>query len=85
MKIKGIVDGFRNPRPWYHDVKKVYSPVRVGEKLERSGQSVTFDIENRYSFTNLSELKSTWQLMREGKSIASGDVKLDAPAMGRDA
>ena len=26
LKIKGIVDGFRNPPPWYYDVKMIYSP-----------------------------------------------------------
>jgi beta-galactosidase/beta-glucuronidase len=74
LKIKGIVDGFRNPRPWYYDVKMIYSPIRFGAKAGVSGGNVTFEVENRYSFTDLSHLQPTWQLLRDGKPIG-GDEK----------
>ena len=76
LKIKGIVDGFRNPRPWYYDVKMIYSPIRFGEKATAAGDKVSFDIENRYSFTDLSHLEAKWQLLQEGKPLAGGDAKL---------
>lgn len=77
LKIKGIVDGFRNPRPWYYDVKMIYSPIRFGDKPDVSADRVMFNVENRYSFTNLSHLKLTWQLLRDEKSIAEGAAKVD--------
>ncbi len=72
LKIKGFVDAFRNPRPWYYHVKMIYSPIRVGEQLSRNGDEVSFDVENRYSFTDLSELEAKWQLIAAGKIIKSG-------------
>ncbi|HEV2293517.1 MAG TPA: glycoside hydrolase family 2 TIM barrel-domain containing protein [Tepidisphaeraceae bacterium] len=74
LKIKGITDPFRNPRPWYYDVKMIYSPIRFGEKVELTGDKATFSIENRYSFTDLSHLQPMWQLLRDGKPIG-GDRK----------
>jgi hypothetical protein len=52
----------------------IFSPIRVGEKLERSdGDSASFNVENRYSFTNLSQIKGKWQLLAANKSIDTGD------------
>ncbi|HEX8524488.1 MAG TPA: glycoside hydrolase family 2 TIM barrel-domain containing protein [Tepidisphaeraceae bacterium] len=76
LKIKGIVDGFRNPRPWYYDVKMIYAPIRFGEKLDTSGASASCNVENRYSFTDLGQLKATWKLISGGKAVGEGDVKL---------
>lgn len=79
MKIKGLVDGFRNPRPWYYDVKMIYSPVQIGNDFTASADKVSFPIENRYSFTDLSYLKMAWVLERRGETIASGDIHINQP------
>jgi beta-galactosidase len=79
MKIKGIVDGFRNPRPWYYDVKMVYSPIQIGNSFTATADKVSFPIENRYSFTDLSYLKMAWALERNGKTIATGDEGVHQP------
>jgi beta-galactosidase len=79
MKIKGIVDGFRNPRPWYYDLKMIYSPIQIGSSLTASSGKVSFPIENRYSFTDLSYLKMSWALERDDKTIASGDDHVNQP------
>ena len=76
LKIKGLVDGFRNPRPSLYEVKMVYSPIKVGDKLTVADGEVTFPVENRYSFTDLSNLKLSWELQQRGKTIASGDSPL---------
>jgi beta-galactosidase/beta-glucuronidase len=81
LKIKGLVDAFRNPRPWLYDVKMVYSPVTVANKFDRAGDAVKFKVENHYSFTNLSELKATWQALRDGKAVAKGDLRVDCAPM----
>ena len=72
LKIKGLVDGFRDPRPSLYEVKMVYSPVQIGNAIDASVGKVSFPITNRYSFTDLSYLKMTWELEREGKKISSG-------------
>jgi beta-galactosidase len=73
VKIKGLVDGYRNPRPWLYDVKMIYSPIQIGDGFTTSDGKISFPIENRYSFTDLSYLKMSWALERDGKTIASGD------------
>ncbi|MGH7950484.1 MAG: glycoside hydrolase family 2 TIM barrel-domain containing protein [Limisphaerales bacterium] len=79
VKIKGLVDGYRNPRPWLYDVKMIYSPIQIGNGFTTSGDKISFPIENHYSFTDLSYLKMTWTLEREGKTIASGDSRVNLP------
>ena len=76
LKIKGLVDGFRNPRPSLYEVKMVYSPLKVGDAPAVSDGKVSFPIENRYSFTDLSYLKLNWKLQHAGKTIASGDCHI---------
>src|SRR5688572_20633613 len=83
LKIKGIVDGFRNPRPWYYDVKMIYSPIRFGERLLVVDDKASFEVENRYSFTDLSHLKAKWQLLRDGKLIGDGDAKLSLAPLSK--
>ncbi len=75
VKIKGLVDAFRNPRPWLYDVKMIYSPVQIGNDLAVSGSTASFPVGNRYSFTDLSCLKIRWVLERAGGSIASGESR----------
>ncbi len=72
LKIKGVVDGFRHPRPEYYNIKMIYSPIQLGNKLDaaRSG-AVSFAVTNHYSFTDLSELALKWTLLRNGESIAA--------------
>jgi beta-galactosidase len=91
VKVKGLVDAFRNPRPGVYDIKMAYAPVTVGPKIQLDGSTATLHLTNRYSFTNLSELKTTWRLMRMDREVASGttsahlaprsqgDLKLDLP------
>jgi beta-galactosidase len=93
-KVKGLVDGFRNPRPGVYDIKMAYAPIKVDPKPQVSGSAIVVHARNDYSFTDLSELKTTWQLLRDGseKAIASdaataalkprthGELRLNVPA-----
>jgi beta-galactosidase/beta-glucuronidase len=73
FKIKGVVDGFRHPRPQYYHVKMIYSPVKVGNKLDTSEPgSLSFTVTNHYSFTDLSELALHWTLLKQGQRVATG-------------
>jgi beta-galactosidase len=81
LKMKGLVDGFRNPRPSLYEVKMVYSPIAIGDTVTTSAGKVSFPIENRYSFTDLSYLKMRWALEQEGKVISSGDSQVKQPPL----
>lgn len=55
----GVIDGWRREKPETFAVRKAYSPVRVSThevKLEPDG-TIKISVENRYNFTNLSEIK----------------------------
>lgn len=91
VKVKGLVDAFRNPRPGVYDIKMAFAPVAVDSKVKVDGSTATLHLTNRYSFTDLSELKTNWHLVRADKDVASGtttarlaprsqgDLKLDLP------
>ncbi len=71
VKVKGIVDGFRNPRPAYYNVKMACAPIKAELKPKVDGSSVLVDVTNRYSFTDLSELTTTWHLMNAGNGCTN--------------
>ena len=80
---KGIVTGYRVPKPEYYHVKMVYSPVVTSERevqAEDGAWRVAF--QNRYAFTDLSELSCRWQAMSSaegGDVVAGGEVRLSCP------
>ena len=85
VKNKGLVDGWRNPRPDYYAVKMEYSPILVGRDLVvvSSPNLALLGITNRYSFTDLSYVDTKWRLLRNGQSIAEGTAHLKlAPLSG---
>jgi beta-galactosidase len=76
LKVKGVVDGFRNPRPEYYHIKMAQSPVSIGEKIQVDGRQVTVEVTNRYSFTDLSTLSVKWSLKKETEVLSQGITKL---------
>ena len=78
FKTKGVVDGWRHPRPEYYHVKMVYAPIKVDAKIDLTSKpgSAILSAVNHYSFTDLSELKANWQLLREGAAVDSGTARL---------
>ncbi len=85
VKVKGQTDGFRNPRASLYHVKMAYAPVTVDLKPVISDSSVTIHATNRFSFTDLSELKITWHLLQAGSVLKSGAVPLSlAPRSSGD-
>src|SRR5262249_30327496 len=79
VKLKGVVDGFRNPRPEYFHIKMAQSPVALSETPEVTADSVTFEVTNRYCFTDLNVLKVNWRLNKAGAKLAEGTAKLPLP------
>lgn len=77
LKIKGMVDAFRNLRPNVYELKMIYSPIQISNSLTVASGQVSFPVQNRYSFTDLSYLTTQWQLERNGLVIAAGDTNLE--------
>ncbi|MDQ2686768.1 MAG: DUF4981 domain-containing protein, partial [Armatimonadota bacterium] len=70
---KGIVDGYRHPKPEYWNIKMVYSPVTVAaHEITPTGGLFFVSLQNRYAFTNLSELTCRWQNLAGTRVLASG-------------
>lgn len=76
VKVKGVVDGFRNPRPEYYHIKMAQSPVVVGREPEIGGDFISFEVTNHYSFTDVSLLNCKWSLMRGAKENETGVAHL---------
>jgi beta-galactosidase len=70
VKIKGLVDGWRHPRPDLYHVKMIYSPIKIDGDIDLASKpgSAVLDITNRYSFTDLTELNVVWTAVGSGKS-----------------
>jgi hypothetical protein len=72
----GLLDAWRRPKPEYWLSKMVFSPVWFpSREIEFvPGQSmVSIPVENRYSFTDLSELRWEWEIEK-----AKGTAKIAA-------
>lgn len=68
----GPIDGWRRPKPEYWDMKKIYSPVRVHTAQLSPAKELTIALENRYTYTDFSELQIRWRYGEEqGISFAS--------------
>ncbi len=65
----GLIWPDRTPQPELNQVKKSAQPVHVEMVNPEDG---TVEITNRYSFTNLRDLKTTWQLQADGEILQKG-------------
>jgi beta-galactosidase len=74
---KGLVTSDRKLKPAYWNVKMVYSPVTIAarEIAPTNGRCVV-TIQNRYAFTDLSELACRWQALAGGKELAHGESRI---------
>jgi beta-galactosidase/beta-glucuronidase len=77
----GFIDPWRRAKPDLWHVKKAHTPVKVQDvplPLPAAGQSLEVPVENRYDFTNLSEIRVEWSLGDE-----SGTFQADVPPHGK--
>ncbi len=85
----GLIDYWRRPKPEWWLARHIFSPVWLETRHVPyvSGQkSVRVPVENRYAFTDLSELKFRWEINRHsGKSKvqlapgAKGVIEIPVP------
>lgn len=68
----GVVDGWRRKKPEFWHTKKLQSPIKV-RTLEvfppPPGNPLRLQVQNRYEFTNLAELRLEWDLGHERGEI----------------
>jgi len=62
LKLKGMMDCFRNPRPNVYEAQMIYSPIQISNSLSVSSSQIAFPVQNFYSFTDLSQLTMAWKL-----------------------
>jgi hypothetical protein len=76
----GPIDGWRREKPEYIGMKKSYAPVIITnlQSAQAVNGHLNLDIENRYNFTNLNELKIMVKL--HGKQF---QVKSNIPPMSK--
>ncbi len=66
----GPIDGWRRKKPEWWGMKKTYSPIRVGE-IDKNGNSLTFQVENRQDFSNLNRLEIKWRSGDESGELSA--------------
>ncbi len=77
----GIVDADRVPQSDYWAVQKIYSPVVIPIEtlsVKPGRQALHIPVENRYDFTDLSDVRASWELRIDGQIAQSGELKLQA-------
>jgi beta-galactosidase len=76
----GAVTADRQIKPnRYYNLKMVYSPVTTAAReISPAAGKVVVPIQNRYSFTDLSELTCRWQAFAGDKELAHGVTKVAA-------
>ena len=69
--LNGLVDPDRRPHPALLEVKKVYQYIKFKDYDPELGLLTLY---NGYDFKDLSGYRISWQLLREGKLEAQGDL-----------
>jgi beta-galactosidase len=67
----GLVSPDRTPHPGIWEVKKAYQYVKIKPVTLSSNK---FEIFNKYDFTNLKKFNINWEIVADGKQIASGVI-----------
>lgn len=70
----GPIDGWRRPKPEYWDMKKIYSPIRVNTDKLNPSNTLNVEVENRYTFSNLNEVRIDWNYGEES-GVIYADIK----------
>ncbi|MCD4772359.1 MAG: DUF4981 domain-containing protein [Bacteroidales bacterium] len=69
--MNGIVSPDRTPHPAMWEVKKVYQNIEFNAS---SNSRKSFEIKNKFDFTNLKEFDFRWELLENGETISEGKI-----------
>jgi beta-galactosidase len=67
----GVVAPDRTPHPAIWEIKKAHQYIKIKPVLLTSNK---FEVINKYDFTNLIKFNIAWEIVGEGKKIASGNI-----------
>lgn len=68
----GIVGPHREKEGSYYTIKELWSPVYIDSKSTTPNFKSSFEVENRYFYTNLNKVKFEWKLVDFAKAWQSG-------------
>ncbi|KXX71732.1 glycoside hydrolase family 2 TIM barrel-domain containing protein [Flammeovirga sp. SJP92] len=68
---KGIVFADRSLKPSIYEVKKAQQYISI--KADDSKEN-TFQVHNKYAFTNLNNFAGSWTLLKDGKAVKDGEI-----------
>jgi beta-galactosidase len=63
------------PGPQYEEVRKSHQDIHV-EALDLKGPVLRFRVSNERVFTDTSDVKATWKLLKDGTSAGEGSVQV---------
>lgn len=69
----GIVGPHQEKKGSYHTVREIWSPVQLAIKEDVDSYRGRFEIENKYSFTNLNQCKINWKYIRYAAPQEAGN------------
>ena len=69
--LNGLVNPDRSAHPSLYEVKKVYQYIKYEAEDAKAGKVM---IRNMYDFTNLAKFAFSWELMENGREVASGEL-----------
>lgn len=69
--LNGLINPDRTVKPTLTEVGKVYQHIGFKAVDLNNGE---VEISNKYSFTNLSEFKFSWEVVADGQVLKSGDI-----------
>jgi beta-galactosidase len=84
----GIVYADRRPQTDYYQARRVYSPVVIREQevsIQPGVQTIELTVENRYDFTDLSQLQVHCDLYQNRTLLNQGVLRISCPPHGTQA
>ena len=76
---KGAVTAVRQPSDIFYSLKVLYSPVNTtATEITPAAGKCVVPLQNRYSFTDLSEITCQWQALAGEKVLAAGESHIAA-------
>ncbi len=73
--LDGLVWPDRTPKPALFEHRQIAAPVRASALPDTAAKG-TVEVANRQYFTDLSWLRATWEVSRDGERVAGGDLPL---------
>lgn len=71
--MNGLLSSDRTPHPALYECKKVLQPIRVN-RVNIENEGIAIEIQNLYSFLDLSHIYCKWELQENGFVVQKGKI-----------